>query len=96
MKGNNDKELKLIKDFITKIKNGKTNESNAASEFRKLKQIVNNDKLKHDLVKHLEKSLFGKNLEAIDNYLEYMEYMKKVKKNLAVIMIAMDGLADLV
>ena len=80
MKGNNDKELKLIKDFVTKIKNGKTNESNAASEFRKLKQIVNNDKLKHDLVKHLEKSLFGKNLEAIDNYLEYMEDQEKGQK----------------
>ena len=58
MKGNNDKELKIIKDFITKINNGKINESNAASEFKKLKQKVNNDKLKHDLVKYLEKSLF--------------------------------------
>ena len=55
VKGNNDKELKIIKDFITKINNGKINESNAASEFKKLKQKVNNDKLKHDLVKHLEK-----------------------------------------
>ena len=59
MKGNNDKELKIIKYFITKINNGKINESNAASEFKKLKQKVNNDKLKHDLVKYLEKSLFG-------------------------------------
>ena len=59
VKGNNDKELKIIKDFITKINNRKINESNAASEFKKLKQKVNNDKLKHDLVKHLEKSLFG-------------------------------------
>ena len=45
VKGNNDTELKIIKDFITKINNRKINESN--------------DKLKHDLVKHLEKSLFG-------------------------------------
>ena len=59
VKGNNDKELKIIKDFITKINNGKINKSNAASNFKKLKQKVNNDKLKHDLVKHLEKSLFG-------------------------------------
>ena len=59
MKGNNDKELKIIKDFITKINNGKINKSNASSEFKKLKQKVNNDKLKHDLVKYLEKSLFG-------------------------------------
>ena len=33
VKGNNDKELKIIKDFITKINNGKINESNASSEF---------------------------------------------------------------
>ena len=33
VKGNNDKELKIIKDFITKINNGKINKSNAASEF---------------------------------------------------------------
>ena len=58
VKGNNDKELKIIKDFITKINNGKINKSNAASNFKKLKQKVNNDELKHDLVKHLEKSLF--------------------------------------
>ena len=63
VKGNNDKELKIIKDFITKINNGKINESNAASEFKKLKQKVNNDKLKHDLVKHLEKSLFREDVE---------------------------------
>ena len=50
VKGNNDKELKIIKDFITKINNGKINESNAASEFKKLKQKVNNDKLKHNLL----------------------------------------------
>ena len=34
VKGNNDKELKIIKDFITKINNDKINESNAASEFK--------------------------------------------------------------
>ena len=37
MKENNDKELNIIKDFITKINNGKINESIAASEFKKLK-----------------------------------------------------------
>ena len=36
------------------------------SEFKKLKQTVNNDKLKHDLVKYLEKSLFGKDIENIE------------------------------
>ena len=73
MKGNNDKELKIIKDFITKINNGKINESNAASEFKKFKQKVNNDKSKHDLVKHLEKSLFGEDIESIEPEEKYEE-----------------------
>ena len=73
VKGNNDKELKIIKDFITKINNGKINESNAASEFKKLKQKVNNDKLKHDLVKHLEKRLFGEDIESIEPEEKYEE-----------------------
>ena len=67
MKGNNDNELKLIKNFITKINNGKiNNKDTAASEFRKLKQKVTNDRLKQDLIKDLEKSLFGNNLENIE------------------------------
>ena len=38
MKGNNDNELNLIKDFITKINNGViNNKSKAGNEFRKLK-----------------------------------------------------------
>ena len=73
VKGNNDNELKLIKDFITKINNGKINESNAASEFKKLKQKVNNDKLRHDLVKHLEKRLFGEDIESIEPEEKYEE-----------------------
>ena len=81
VKGNNDKELKIIKDFITKINNGKINESNAASEFKKLKQKVNNDKLKHDLVKHLEKSLFGEDIESIEPEEKYEESIaERVKK----------------
>ena len=81
MKGNNDKELKIIKDFITKINNAKINESNAASEFKKLKQKVNNDKLKHDLVKHLEKSLFGEDIESIEPEEKYEESIgERVKK----------------
>ena len=44
MKGKNDNELKLIKDFITKINNGTINNKNkAGNEFRKLKQKVTND-----------------------------------------------------
>ena len=45
MKKNNDNELKLIKDFITKINNGTINNKNkAGNEFRKLKQKVTNDR----------------------------------------------------
>ena len=73
VKGNNDKELKIVKDFITKINNGKINESNVASEFKKLKQKVNNDKLKHDLVKYLEKSLFREDIESIKPEEKYEE-----------------------
>ena len=73
MKKNNDKELKIIKDFITKTNNGKINENNAASEFKKIKQKVNNDKLKHDLVKYSEKSLFGEDIESIEPEEKYEE-----------------------
>ena len=31
-----------------------------------MKQKVNNDKLKHDFVKYLEKSLFGEGIESIE------------------------------
>ena len=37
IKGKNDNELKLIKDFITKINNGTINKNEAENEFRKLK-----------------------------------------------------------
>ena len=85
MKGNNDNELKLIKDFIAKINNGKiNNKDTAASEFRKLKQKVTNYRLKQDLIKDLEKRLFGNNLENIepsqpkeDYSAETNEYLKK-------------------
>ena len=94
MKGNNDNELKLIKDFITKINNGKSNNKDtAASEFRKLKQKVTNDRLKQDLTQDLEKKLFGNNLENIepsqpkedyfaetDEYLKYQEEQEKDRK----------------
>ena len=60
MKGKNDNELKLIKDFITKINNGTINNKNKVeNEFRKLKQKVTNDILRQDLIKYLEKYLFG-------------------------------------
>ena len=137
MKGNNDNELKLIKDFITKINNGAINNKNkAGNEFRKLKQKVMDNILRRDLIKDLERDLFGKDIETIEleekyeesiaervktrrqntqrtfaplsppkkdysaataDYLKYMEEQEKgQKKKLAMIMIAMDGLMDLV
>ena len=76
MKGNNDNELKLIKNFITKINNGVINDKNKSeNEFRKLKQKVTNDRLKQDLIKDLERYLFGENLENIVS-----EYDKSIEE----------------
>ena len=55
MKGKNGNELKLIKDFITKINNGTINKNEAENEFKKLKQKVINYNLEHDIIKELEK-----------------------------------------
>ena len=63
MKRKNHKELKLIKDFITKINNGTINKNKAGNEFRKLKQKLTNDILRQDLIKYLEKYLFGEDIE---------------------------------
>ena len=66
-KGYNDNELKLIKDFITKINNGSINNKNkAGNEFRKLKQKVTNDRLKQELIKDLERHMFGEDIESIE------------------------------
>ena len=74
MKGNNDNELKLIKDFITKINSGVINNKNkAGNEFRKLKQKVTNDRLRQGLIKDLERYLFGENIENIELEEEYAE-----------------------
>ena len=65
MKEKNDNQLKLIKDFITKINNGAINNKNKArNEFKKLKQKVTNDILRQDLLKYLEKYLFGEDIES--------------------------------
>ena len=75
MKINNDNELKLIKDFITKINNNTINNKNkAGNEFRKLKQRLTNDRLRQDLIKDLERYIFGEDLESI----EPEEKLKKV------------------
>ena len=74
MKGNNDNELKLIKDFITKINNNTINNKNKArNEFRKLKQKVTNDRLRQDLIKDLERYIFGEDLESIEPEEKYEE-----------------------
>ena len=73
MKGNNDNELKLIKDFITKINNGTINKNNAGNEFRKLKQKVTNDWVRQDLIKDLERYIFGEDIESIEPEEKYEE-----------------------
>ena len=81
MKKNNGNELKLIKDFITKINNGSINNNNkAGNEFRKLKQKVTNDRLKQDLIKNLERYIFGEDIESIEPEEKYDESIaEKVK-----------------
>ena len=67
MKRNNDSELKLIKDFITKINDGDINNKNkAGNEFRKFKQNVTNDRLRQDFIKDLERYMFGKILKVLN------------------------------
>ena len=73
IKGKNDNELKLIKDFITKINNGTINKNKAGNEFRKLKQKVTNYNLRYDLIKELEKDLFGEDIESIEPEEKYEE-----------------------
>ena len=81
MKEKNDNELKLIKGFITKINNGVINNKNkAGNEFIKLKQRVTNDILRQDLIKDLERYLFGEDLENIEPKEKYEESIaEKVK-----------------
>ena len=67
MKGNNDNELKSIKDFISKINNGTiNNKKKAGNEFRKLKKKVTDNILRRDLIKDLERDLFGEDIESIE------------------------------
>ena len=74
MKGKNDNELKLIKNFITKINNGTINNKNkAGNEFKKLKQKVTNYNLRQDLIKDLERDLFGEDIESIEPEEKYEE-----------------------
>ena len=80
-KEENNNELKLIKDFITKINNDTINNKNkAGNEFRKLKQKVTNY-LRYDFIKELEKDLFGEDIESIEPEEKYEESIaERVKK----------------
>ena len=67
MKRSNGNELKLIKDFITKInKRSINNKNKAENKLRKLKQKVTNNRLKQDLIKNLERYMFGEDIESIE------------------------------
>ena len=76
MKGKNDNELKLIKDFITKINNGTINNKNKAeNEFRKLKQ-----KVRQYLIKDLERYLFEEDIEPKEKYKESIAERVKTRR----------------
>ena len=82
MKRKNDNELKLIKDFLTKINNGTINNKNKAeNEFRKLKQKVTKDILRQDLIKYLEKYLFGEDIESKEKYKESIAGKGKTRRD---------------
>ena len=82
MKRKNDNQLKLIKDFITKINNGTINSKNKArNEFKKLKQKVTNDILRQDLIKYLEKYLFGEDIESEEKYEESIAEKVKTRRD---------------
>ena len=76
----NDNELKLIKDFITKINNGTINKNEAENEFRKLKRKITNYNLEHDLIKNLEKDLFGEDIEPEEKYEKSIAERVKTKR----------------
>ena len=81
MKGTNDNELKLIKDFITKINNGVINNKNKArNKFRELKQKVTNGRLRQDLTKYLERYLFGEDIEPEEGYEESIAERVKTRR----------------
>ena len=81
MKGNNDNEIKLIKTFITKISNGLINDKNKAkNEFRELKQKVTNDMLRQEIIKDLERYLFGEVIEPEEEYEESIAERVKTRR----------------
>ena len=82
MKGNNDNELKLIKDFITKVNNSVINNKNKTrNKFRELKQKVTNDSLRQDFIKYLERYLFGEDIEPEEEYEESIAERVKTRRH---------------
>ena len=80
-KGKNNNELKLVKNFITKINNGTINNKNKArNEFKKLKQKVTNDILRQDLIKYLGKYLVGEDIEPEEKYKESVAERVKTRR----------------
>ena len=64
IKGKNDNELELIKNFITKINNVTINNKNKAeNKLKKFKKKVTNDTLRLEIIKNLEKDLFEEKYE---------------------------------
>ena len=86
MKGNND-ELKLIKNFITKINNGTINENIARDEFKKLKQKVTDNILRQYLIKNLERYLFGEDIEPEEKYEESIAERVKTRRQNTLLII---------
>ena len=81
-KGKNNNELKLVKDFITKINNGTINNKNkAGNKFKKLKQKVKNDILRQDLIKYLGRYLFGEDIEPEEKYEESIAERVKTRRD---------------
>ena len=61
--------------------NGTINKKNAGNEIRKLKQKVTNDRLRQDLIKDLERYIFGEDIESIKPEEKYEESIaERVKK----------------
>ena len=52
----------------------------AGNEFRKLKQKVTNDRLAQDLIKYLERYLFGEDIESEEKYEESMAERVKTRR----------------
>ena len=87
MKGNNDNELKLFKNFITKINNGTINENIARDEFKKLKQKVTDNILRQYLIKNLGRYLFGEDIEPEEKYKESIAERVKTRRQNTLLII---------